>query len=477
MQTGERTEAERLAAFIVSASYDRISPLARQRLKIHLLDSIGCAIGALGGEPIRKIREQYEDFGVVEMSHGCTLIGGGKTAPDRAAFYNTALIRYLDFMDSYLVAGETCHPSDNIGAVLAACEYAESAGKDFLTALAVAYQVECRLTDEAPILQKGFDHTTQLAYSVAAGVSKALGLDEEKTANAVAIAGTDFTSLAVVRAAPGSMWKGLASAATAMGATHSTFLAMRGVTGPMEVFEGPKGFRETLKSKFSIDWSREGLDRVTGAILKRYDAEIHTQSALEGALELKEAHGFGGEEVDRVEVRIFPTAYAITGGGELGDRTRVAIKEQADHSLPYLIAVALLDGRVTPEQLLPARIARDDVQRLLRRVEVRPIVPLEKPRAIVEHVDPTSRRYPQEMPCHLAICLKDGRRLEIEKRDYEGFRTRPLSWAQAAEKFDALTSPYANEALRRELQQAVAEIESIRVSDLTGMLALVSWKS
>lgn len=476
MPARERSEAERLAGFVVSASYDRISPAARERLKIHLLDSLGCAIGALGGEPIRKIREQYEDFGVVELSHGCTLIGGGRTAPDRAAFYNTALIRYLDFMDSYLVSGETCHPSDNIGSVLAACEYAEGSGRDLLTAMAVAYQVECRLTDEVPIMQKGFDHTTQLAYSIAAGVSKGLGLDEEQTANALGIAGTDFTSLAVVRAAPGCMWKGLASAATAMGATHSTFLAMRGVTGPVEIFEGPKGFRETLKSNFSIDWGRENLERSTGVILKRYDAEVHTQSALEAVLELRATHGFTGDDVERVEVRIFHTAYAITGGGEFGDRTRVTIKEQADHSLPYLLAVAILDGRVMPEQLTPERIARRDVQHLLKKVEVRPILPLEKPRSIGEQVAPYARRHPEEMPCHVAVILKDGRKVEIEKRDYEGFRTRPLGWEQVAEKFEALTSPYASEPLRRELLQAVAEIESIRVSDLTGMLALVSWK-
>src|SRR2546428_538672 len=165
-------------------------------MKIRVLDALGCAIGALDGEPIRYLREQVDDFGGNDR---CTLIGGGKTAPDRAAFYNGALVRYLDFNDSYLAAGETCHPSDNLAPVLAAAEYSACSGRDFLVALAVAYQVQCRLSDAAPVRRKGFDHTTQGSYAVAAGVSKALGLDQKRTTSAIAISGTAFNALRVTR--------------------------------------------------------------------------------------------------------------------------------------------------------------------------------------------------------------------------------------------------------------------------------------
>ena len=104
-------------------------------------------------------------------------------------------MRYLDFNDSYLAKGETCHPSDNLGAVLAGAEYANCSGREFLAALVVAYQVQCRLSDVAPVRAKGFDHTTQGSYAVAAGVSRALGLDQSQTANAIAISGTAFNAL------------------------------------------------------------------------------------------------------------------------------------------------------------------------------------------------------------------------------------------------------------------------------------------
>jgi len=122
---------------------------------------------------MRIIRAHTQDL---DGTGPCTLIGGGRSAPDRAAFCNSALVRYLDFNDGYLAPGETCHPSDNLGAALAAAEYANQGGQELLAGLAVAYQVQCRLSDVAPVRARGFDHTTQGAYAAAAGASRAMGL-------------------------------------------------------------------------------------------------------------------------------------------------------------------------------------------------------------------------------------------------------------------------------------------------------------
>src|SRR5437763_6440260 len=245
---------------------------------------------------------QLENFGGNPL---VTLIGGGKTAPDRAAFYNSALVRYLDFNDSYLAENETCHPSDNLGAVLAASEYAGKNGKDFLTALAVAYQVQCRLSDIAPVRAKGFDHTTQGAYAVAAGVAKALGLGQKQTANAIAISGTAYNALRVTRTGSLSHWKGLAYPNTAFGATHAAFLAMRGITGPLEVFEGNKGLMDAITGPFELDWSQENLEAVRRTSVKKYNAEFHSQSALEGILELRAAQHLRPEEIENISIDIF----------------------------------------------------------------------------------------------------------------------------------------------------------------------------
>jgi len=326
---------------------------------------------------------------------------------------------------------------------------------DFLTALAVAYQVQCRLCDVAPVRARGFDHTTQGAYAVAAGVSKALGLDQDKTANATA-----FNALRVNRTGALSHWKGLAYPNTAFGATHTAFLAMRGITGPREVFEGNKGFMDAIAGPFTIDWPREGLERVTRTILKKFNAEIHSQSTLEAVLELKRESGFAAAEVARIEIEIFDVAYHIIGGGEEGDKTVVQTKEEADHSLPYLVAVALLDDQVMPEQYEPARIQAPDVQALLRKVSVRP-------------AEGFSRRFPDEMPCRLSVTLRDGRVLVQEPKDYEGFHTRPMRWDTVVQKFERLSSAHAEASLRREIIGAVANLETIQVLDLARLLAQV----
>lgn len=444
------TQVEEMGAFASRATFEHLSEAAREALKLRVLDSFGTALGALDARPVALVRELVDNFGGAPH---CTLIGGGRSAPDRAAFLNGALVRYLDFNDSYLAPGETCHPSDNVAPVLAACQYAGRHGRDFLAALAVAYQVQCRLSDVAPVRAKGFDHTTQGAYAVAAGVSRALGLAPLRAANAIAIAGTSLNALRVTRTGKLSNWKGLAYPATAFGATHAAFLAARGVTGPREVFEGNKGFMDAIAGPFEIDWGGEDLEAVTGTILKRFNAEIHSQSAIEALLELRAEHGIGPDDVERIELEIFDVAYNIIGGGEEGDKTAIETKEQADHSLPYLLAVALIDGEVMPEQYEADRIVRADVQRLLRRVEIHPDSEL-------------SRRFPAEHACRLRIRLRDGRVLAREKRDYEGFHTRPMSSATVAAKFERLSAPYADEHLREELIDAVLRLEQIDIEEL-----------
>ena len=448
------TLVERLGEFASGASFDQVSAAARDALKLRVLDSLGTALGALKAEPVSLVRQQVEEFGGAPL---CTLIGGGRSAPDRAALLNGALVRYLDFNDAYLAPGETCHPSDNVAPVLAACEYAGADGRDFLTALAVAYQVQCRLSDVAPVRAHGFDHTTQGAYAVAAGVSRALGLDPAHTADAIAIAGTSLNALRVTRTGELSNWKGLAYPAMAFGATDAAFLAARGIPGPREVFEGNKGFMDAIAGRFEIDWGREDLEAVTRTILKRFNAEIHSQSAIEALLELRAEHGIGPDDVERVELDVFDVAYNIIGGGEEGSKMLVRTKEEADHSLPYMLAVALIDGQVLPAQYDPARIVRDDVQRLLRRVDVRPDAEL-------------SRRFPAEHACRLRIRLRDGRLLERDKSDYEGFHTRPMSRETVVAKFERLSAPFTDAPLREQLIDAVTRLEQIDIRDLSVLL-------
>jgi 2-methylcitrate dehydratase len=150
-------------------------------------------------------------------------------------------------------------------------------------------------------------------------------------------------------------------------------------------------------------------------------------------------------------------AYHIIGGGDEGDKTTVSTKEEADHSLPYLVSIALLDGKAMPEQYSIERINRPDVQELLNRVSIQP-------------TEEFSSRFPDEMPCRLTITLRDGRVLMKEIHDYPGFGTKPMSWERALEKFESIAGALATSSCRRSIANAVKNLESINVRDLTGLL-------
>lgn len=452
------TESQQLAQFVQDADLARISPEAVEQLKIRVLDTLGVAIRALDAEPTVAIRELLTDLGGTPTA---TMIGGGKTSPERAAFYNSALSRYLDFMDAYLAKGETNHPSDNFGAVLSSAESVDASGAELLTAFAVAYQVQTRLSDVAPVRDKGFDHTTQGAFAAAAAAAKALRLPAEQIANAIAMAGTANVALRVTRTGNLSHWKGLAYPHVSKEGTFAALLASRGITGPEEVFEGNKGFKDSVAGDFEIDWSQEDLESVTRTIIKKHNAEIHSQSALDAAQEIRDKEGFDPDEIDKVHLTTFDVAYSIIGGGEEGDKQLIRTKEEADHSLPWMLAVVLLDGHLNPEQYAPERITADDVQALMKKVEITPS-------------DELSERFPEHMPAELQVTLSDGTEFSTSKDSYSGFHDDPLSWEQAREKFDVLVTPFTGDKLRDEIAEIVHDLDNRQVSELTEALSKVS---
>ncbi len=191
--TPTRTAVERIAAFTLAARPEDLTPGIRRLYKRNILDSLGCAIAALPAAPFSALREQVAEY---RAPGNCTLIAGGKTAPDQAAFFNTALIRYVDMLDSYMASGGLCHPSDNAGTVLTAAEYAQASGEQFKLALAISYEIQCRFTAAVSLMPKDFNHATQLAMSAAAACGKLFGLSAEQLAQAIAIATADNVSLA-----------------------------------------------------------------------------------------------------------------------------------------------------------------------------------------------------------------------------------------------------------------------------------------
>jgi 2-methylcitrate dehydratase len=448
------TQVETLAKYAARASFADLSAESRRQLPIHILDSLGCCIAALEAGPIQACREQVTEFG---GAGPCALIGGGKSNPIYAAFWHTALVRYVDFMDNFLAPTETCHTADNFGVALTIADYARASGRDLMLAVALAYTVQSRFVDHANFMTRGFDHTAQLAFSLGAASGRLLGLDEQQIGHAIAMAAVSDASFAVVRAKPLSQWKGLASAQSALGSMNVLFLARRGVEGPLRVIEGPLGIDHLLGMKIQIDWDKQGYEGVVESTIKKYNAMIHTQSAVHCMIELVNQHEIDDDKVASIEAEVFQLCYDFAGGGLYGVDKVVETKEQADHNLPYLLAVALLDHDVMPAQFTPERIIKPDVQGLLKKVSVRPNH---------EYTD----QYPRKMPAKITIRLKDGKTIEHEVQDYPGLASHPFTWEDSVDKFDKLVAGCLDDDLRGEIKDAVHSLETIEVRDLTKLL-------
>jgi 2-methylcitrate dehydratase len=322
----KRTAVQRIAAFAKATHAKDLKPHIRQRYKRNILDSLGCAIAALPGRPFQSLREQFEEF----RSPGrCTLIGGGKTSPDQAAFFNSALVRYVDLLDSYMSPGGLCHPSDNFGAVLAAAEQVGASGEQFLLALAVSYEIQCRFTAAVPVMSKGFNHATQLAMSVAAAAGKLFGLSESEIANTIAIATADNVSLACVHVEPVSQWKGFSPGWTGMRAVYAASLAKKGFTGPIGLFEGPKGLEQMFGQTIDVNWEDRSLEFITQTVLKKFCSLIHGQPVLEATLDLRRSYNLDSAIVERVRCDIFQAGYDFAGGGNYGSKGLLTLKPQA----------------------------------------------------------------------------------------------------------------------------------------------------
>ena len=449
---------DELADFVVGARAADLPRQPRALLKRNVLDSIACAVGSLDGELIATIREHTAQFGGAATA---TLVGGGRASVDQAAFFNAVLVRYPDLLDTYLTVGGLCHPADNFGAVLAVAEHTGAGGADFLLALAVAYEVQCRFSAEVPVMARGLNHALQLAMSVAAGSAKLLGLGAEQTANAIAAAAADNVSLATVHAEPVSNWKGISPAITGMRAVYTTMLAARGITGPKSLFEGPHGLVQLFDQPIDFHTADKGLTCVERTYLKQYCALIHGQVVIDAVLAVRGENNLRGGDVARVTLEVFQGAYDFAGGGAYGDKDHPATKEQADYNLKYLTAVALLDGGVGPEQLETERVLRSDVQDLVARVQVTPATDL-------------TADYPQRTAARVHVRTHDGREFSREQSDYEGSPTRPMPWERVVDKFGWLAEPFCDEALSADIIAAVDQLDEIAVAELAGLLGSVS---
>lgn len=410
--------ARRLAEYALGLRYEDLDPATVERVKIHLIDALGCGIGALNEPAVRICREIALPVGGTS-----TIIGTvRRTTPDLAAFANGAAIRYLDFNDTY-VGKFAIHPSDNIASCMAVAEAERSSAQELSTAIALAYEVNCRLTDALDISARGWDPPVLGLPAVALATGRLMKLTPGQLTHAVALAINDHIPLGLTRAGDLSEWKGIAVAEGARNAVFAARLARAGLTGPAPIFEGKSGMFQQVTGAADIDVAsfggRDKPFRIHRCILKPYPAVIYTQTAIVAAIEVAKEVG-SLDRIATIDIATSHSGYERTGSEP--EKWDPKTRETADHSLPYMTARAMFDGDITPASFSEQKFRDSAVLAFMQKIKV--------------SEDPAlTARTGEAVPTRVTATLSDGKQITREVDHAPGFAARPMTRGDVERKF------------------------------------------
>jgi len=453
------TIAERLAEYVHSVDYADIDEATRHNAKKIIIDTIGCAIGAFNEKPIKIARATIRDAKSEPFS---TILGTRrKTDPSLAAFINGGMARYFDYNDTY-DAKEFAHPSDNILPIFAVVEAAHKGGRDAILGTVLAYELQARLADAASLWRHGWDHVIYGLVSVSAAASRIMDLSVEQTTQAINIALNSHLVMRQLRSGEISMWKAFAFSNSARNAIFSAMLAKNGMTGPSPVFEGEMGFWKQVTGKFEIDTrkfgSRRNKFRINLSVLKYFPAEIRAQTAIFAALELRSRFK-SIKDIKSVKIGVDEASYKIIGKGP--EKWDPKTKETADHSLPFVVAAALMDGNVGTSTYLKKRFRDKNTLEFMKRITVNEVPRYTKLFNKGGTVNASS----------ITIKLNNGKVLHSESIYSKGHHKNPMSDSEIEEKFKRLTKRYLNDEKSKLLLDSLWHLDNInQVSSLFTMV-------
>jgi 2-methylcitrate dehydratase len=450
--------AEKLSEYVHSINYDAVPENVIHETKKRIIDSLGCGIGAFNESPVkisRKVAEAARD------PKGSTLFGTRKkTTPDLAAFVNGIMVRYFDYNDTYL-SKEPAHPSDNIGPCFSVAESERATGKDLMLSIILAYEIQCRLCDAADIRHRGWDHVCYGLPSTALAAGKLMDLDSKKMTQAVNLALNSHITMRQVRAGELSMWKGCSFANAARNGVFSALLAREGMTGPSPIFEGEMGFFKQVSGSFEMNiddfGGRNGSFKIAETYLKFFPAEIHSQTSIWAAVEARKEIE-KPEDIVSVEIASHEAGYTILGRDP--EKWNPLTKETADHSLPYIVGMALLEGRIDNSTYSEKKFRDPKILEFLKKITV------------IE--DKTlSSMYPEAVANRVTVQLSSGKTVSKQVEYHKGHPKNPMSDGDVEEKFERLTRKYLAKNRARRILDAVWDLEKSKdISKVISMMNL-----
>ncbi len=405
----QSTESKLLLSYIIanwacSLKYEDLSPEAIQLAKLFWFDSIGCALGGSQQEDAKILLKHYRAMGRGN-GKATVFVSGFKTNPVDAAFLNGHMIRAMDYNDIYWKA-DPCHPSDLIAAPLALCESEGLSGKELILATIIAYEIEMRLCEigQPGVREYGWHHATLSAFAAPVAAGRVLNLTPDQMVSAIGISASRTFC-------PGAV-------------TAGKLTNMKNTVDP---------------------WA----GRMGAGGMKSFPIEALSHSPLTAMMKTLKENKIQADDVKEIKVEVIARAADILGDPH---KYRPTSKETADHSLPYCMAVGLVDGMVTPLQFREERVRDQSLIPIMDKVKV---VANEEFEAL----------FPKFQPSRVTITTNDGKshstRVDVPKGDPRD----PMSEEEIAVKFNALGGDVIGKDRSKKLQESIMSLDSAKTVD------------
>jgi len=462
-----------LANWAAGLTYEDLSSEAVERAKLFWYDSLGCALGGSRQEDAEILLAHYRDMN--PSGEGpCTVFASGlRTNVVDAALLNAHMIRSMDYNDIYWKA-DPSHPSDLIAGPLALCELRGLSGKELLVGTIIAYEIEMRLAEcgQPGVREYGWHHATLTGFAAPIAAGRMLGLSPEQIVNATGISAARTGSLGAVTAGKLTNMKNTVDPWATRVGVESALWAERGYSGPEHIFDGKEGlfhvFGHAQCNDQSCTFDAELLTndlpskpgdhyRILDCGMKSFPIEALSHAPLTAMMKCVAENDIRPEQVAEIQVEVIARAADI-----LGDPTkyRPTGKETADHSLPYSLAVGLIDGKVTPLQFKQERI---DDPALLPVMDMVKVVPNEQ----------FEELFPEFQPSRVTLTLTDGRSFAKQVDVPKGDPRDPMTPEEIGVKFTALGRDVVGEPRCEVLGEKIMQLENETTVDALMQMMVV----
>jgi len=441
----KETVTAHMSRWAAGLEYSSLSQDAVYQAKRFLLDSVGCA---LGGYQQHDVKIALEVLGEVAGRGTATVIGTGKRIdPVSASLANGLMIRCMDYNDIYWKQ-DPSHPSDIFPAAMACCERAESDGRELILGLVLGHEFEMRMCEAAfpGIRERGWHHATLTAFVSPIVAGRALRLSAEQIQHAIGISASRHCTLGAVTAGKLTMMKNTVDPMATQSGVLAALLAEKGYSGPEHVIDGKEGLTHVFGPNWKLDILTDGLGdswRITQCGMKAFPTEALTHTPISAVLDLVKSNDLNSEQVEKIQIRSLARAADILSDPSKYDPHT---KETADHSLPYVIAAALVERQVTPMQFTMEKIMDPRIRAQLNKVEV-----VADPE--IEKVFPALQRVV------VNITTTDGRTFSKQLDYPKGDPRNPLTDQEIEEKFSALAEGVLSPRAQNRLKETIWNLE------------------